>query len=313
MRIIFMGTPAFAVESLKVLHQSNHAVVAVITAIDKPAGRGRKLNQSAVKEYALSENLNILQPNNLKDEGFLEQVKAFNADMFVVVAFRMLPKVLWSLPKYGTFNLHSSLLPDYRGAAPINWVIVNGETKTGVTTFFINEDIDTGEILLQEETQIGADEDAGALHDRLMAIGAGLVLKTANGLASDVLKPQAQESNSHLKDAPKIFKEDLRINPAESREQVYNLIRGMSPFPGAWGKISIEGQEKTLKIFQSEMYDLDENFEVGELRVLDKNNIILVFKDGALRLKALQIEGKRRMSSQDFINGRLLEKGAIMI
>jgi methionyl-tRNA formyltransferase len=313
MRIIFMGTPAFAVESLKVLHQSNHAVVAVITAIDKPAGRGRKLNQSAVKEYALSENLNILQPNNLKDEGFLEQVKAFNADMFVVVAFRMLPKVLWSLPKYGTFNLHSSLLPDYRGAAPINWVIVNGETKTGVTTFFINEDIDTGEILLQEETQIGADEDAGALHDRLMAIGAGLVLKTANGLASDVLKPQAQESNSHLKDAPKIFKEDLRINPAESREQVYNLIRGMSPFPGAWGKISIEGQEKTLKIFQSEMYDLDENFEVGELRVLDKNNIILVFKDGALRLKALQIEGKRRRSSQDFINGRLLEKGAIMI
>jgi methionyl-tRNA formyltransferase len=313
MRIIFMGTPAFAVESLKVLHQSNHAVVAVITAIDKPAGRGRKLNQSAVKEYALSENLNILQPNNLKDEGFLEQVKAFNADMFVVVAFRMLPKVLWSLPKYGTFNLHSSLLPDYRGAAPINWVIVNGETKTGVTTFFINEDIDTGEILLQEETQIGADEDAGALHDRLMAIGAGLVLKTANGLASDVLKPQAQESNSHLKDAPKIFKEDLRINPAESREQVYNLIRGMSPFPGAWGKISIDGQEKTLKIFQSEMYDLDENFEVGELRVLDKNNIILVFKDGALRLKALQIEGKRRMSSQDFINGRLLEKGAIMI
>jgi methionyl-tRNA formyltransferase len=313
MRIIFMGTPAFAVESLKVLHQSNHAVVAVITAIDKPAGRGRKLNQSAVKEYALSENLNILQPNNLKDEDFLEQVKAFNADMFVVVAFRMLPKVLWSLPKYGTFNLHSSLLPDYRGAAPINWVIVNGETKTGVTTFFINEDIDTGEILLQEETQIGADEDAGALHDRLMAIGAGLVLKTANGLASDVLKPQAQESNSHLKDAPKIFKEDLRINPAESREQVYNLIRGMSPFPGAWGKISIDGQEKTLKIFQSEMYDLDENFEVGELRVLDKNNIILVFKDGALRLKALQIEGKRRMSSQDFINGRLLEKGAIMI
>jgi methionyl-tRNA formyltransferase len=313
MRIIFMGTPAFAVESLKVLHQSNHAVVAVITAIDKPAGRGRKLNQSAVKEYALGENLNILQPNNLKDEGFLEQVKAFNADMFVVVAFRMLPKVLWSLPKYGTFNLHSSLLPDYRGAAPINWVIVNGETKTGVTTFFINEDIDTGEILLQEETQIGADEDAGALHDRLMAIGAGLVLKTANGLASDVLKPQAQESNSHLKDAPKIFKEDLRINPAESREQVYNLIRGMSPFPGAWGKISIDGQEKTLKIFQSEMYDLDENFEVGELRVLDKNNIILVFKDGALRLKALQIEGKRRMSSQDFINGRLLEKGAIMI
>jgi methionyl-tRNA formyltransferase len=313
MRIIFMGTPAFAVESLKVLHQSNHAVVAVITAIDKPAGRGRKLNQSAVKEYALSENLNILQPNNLKDEGFLEQVKAFNADMFVVVAFRMLPKVLWSLPKYGTFNLHSSLLPDYRGAAPINWVLVNGETKTGVTTFFINEDIDTGEILLQEETQIGADEDAGALHDRLMAIGAGLVLKTANGLASDVLKPQAQESNSHLKDAPKIFKEDLRINPAESREQVYNLIRGMSPFPGAWGKISIDGQEKTLKIFQSEMYDLDENFEVGELRVLDKNNIILVFKDGALRLKALQIEGKRRMSSQDFINGRLLEKGAIMI
>jgi methionyl-tRNA formyltransferase len=313
MRIIFMGTPAFAVESLKVLHQSNHAVVAVITAIDKPAGRGRKLNQSAVKEYALSENLNILQPNNLKDEGFLEQVKAFNADMFVVVAFRMLPKVLWSLPKYGTFNLHSSLLPDYRGAAPINWVLVNGETKTGVTTFFINEDIDTGEILLQEETQIGADEDAGALHDRLMAIGAGLVLKTANGLASDVLKPQAQESNSHLNDAPKIFKEDLRINPAESREQVYNLIRGMSPFPGAWGRISIDGQEKTLKIFQSEMYDLDESFEVGELRVLDKNNIILVFKDGALRLKSLQIEGKRRMSSQDFINGRLLEKGAIMI
>ena len=313
MRIIFMGTPAFAVESLKVLHQSNHEVVAVITAIDKPAGRGRKLNQSAVKEYALSEDLNILQPNNLKDEGFLEQVKAFNADMFVVVAFRMLPKVLWSLPKQGTFNLHSSLLPDYRGAAPINWVIVNGETKTGVTTFFINEDIDTGEILLQEETQIGADEDAGALHDRLMIIGAGLVLKTANGLASDVLKPQAQESNSRLNDAPKIFKEDLRINPAEKREQVYNLIRGMSPFPGAWGKVLVDGQEKTLKIFQSEMYDLDEKFEVGELRVLDKNNIILVFKDGALRLKALQIEGKRRMSSQDFINGRLLEKGAIMI
>jgi methionyl-tRNA formyltransferase len=225
----------------------------------------------------------------------------------------MLPKALWSIPKYGTFNLHSSLLPDYRGAAPINWVIANGETKTGVTTFFINEDIDTGEILLQEETQIEEDEDAGSLHDRLMAIGAGLVLKTVNGLANGALKPLAQQNNSHLNDAPKIFKEDLRINPAQSREQVYNLIRGMSPFPGAWGKILVDGQEKTLKIYKSEMYDLDEDFEVGELIVLDKNNIILVFKDGALSLKALQIEGKRRMSSQDFINGRILEKGAFMV
>jgi methionyl-tRNA formyltransferase len=313
MQIIFMGTPAFAVESLKVLHQSNHEVVAVITAIDKPAGRGRKLNQSAVKEYALIENIPILQPNNLKDESFLDEVKALEADMFVVVAFRMLPKVLWSIPKYGTFNLHSSLLPDYRGAAPINWVIVNGETKTGVTTFFINEDIDTGEILLQAETKIAADEDAGSLHDRLMTIGAGLVLETANGLASDLLKPRAQENHAQLNDAPKIFKENLRINPAENREQVYNLIRGMSPFPGAWAKIIVDGEEKTLKIYKSEKLDLDEDFQVGDLRVLDKNNIILVFKDGALSLKALQIEGKRRMNAQDFINGRILEEGAKIV
>lgn len=313
MRVIFMGTPAFAAESLKSLHNSHHEVVAVITAVDKPAGRGRKIHQSAVKECALELGLPILQPVKLKDPDFLSEVKAFAADLFVVVAFRMLPQVLWSMPRLGTFNLHSSLLPNYRGAAPINWAVVNGEDKTGVTTFFINENIDTGEILLQKETRIAKDEDAGSLHDRLMQIGAELVLETANALEKGELKPRAQDEVQSLKDAPKIFKEDLRIDPKLKTEEVYNLIRGMSPFPGAWAKISINGEEKTLKIFASEILENPSAGELGKIEILEKNQIILHLIDGVLSLKALQIEGKRRMNAQDFINGRILEQGAKII
>jgi len=313
MRVIFMGTPEFAVESLKALDNSNHQVVAVITSVDKPAGRGRKIHQSAVKEYAIEAGLPLLQPLKLKDPAFLAEVEAYNADLFVVVAFRMLPQVLWSMPRLGTFNLHSSLLPNYRGAAPINWVIVNGEEKTGVTTFFINEDIDTGEILLQKETSIAKDEDAGSLHDRLMQIGAELVLETANALEKGKLKPQVQDEVPSLKEAPKIFKEDLRIDPTLETERVYNLIRGMSPFPGAWAKITINDEEKTLKVFASEVSEISSSTEPGEIEVFDKNQIILHLKDGALSLKALQIEGKRRMNAQDFINGRILEQGATVI
>tara|TARA_R110002050_G_scaffold2603_5_gene14838 strand:- start:69 stop:995 length:927 start_codon:yes stop_codon:yes gene_type:complete len=308
-----MGTPAFAVESLKALHGSKHEVVAVITSVDKPAGRGRKLNQSEVKQYALEAGLPILQPIKLKDEDFLNEVKALKADLFVVVAFRMLPKVLWSLPKYGTFNLHSSLLPNYRGAAPINWAIVNGETKTGVTTFFINENIDTGEILLQAETDIAKDEDAGSLHDRLMQIGAELVLKTTDALENGSLEPKAQNEFSPRKEAPKIFKDDLKINPMHSTKHIYNLIRGMSPFPGAWATVKVKGEEKTLKLFASEILEDIRPSSAGKIEILNKNQIILHLKDGALSLKALQIEGKRRMNAQDFINGRILEEGTEII
>lgn len=311
MRIVFMGTPSFAVESLKALHESPaHQVVAVVTSVDKPAGRGRKLNQSAVKEYALKEGLSLLQPEKLKEDSFLDALKKLNADLFVVVAFRMLPKVVWSMPKYGTFNLHSSLLPDYRGAAPINWAIVNGEKKTGVSTFFINEDIDTGEILLQKETAIAPDEDAGSLHDRLMLLGADLVLETADGLEAGKLKARAQPDVEHVKDAPKIFKEDLELDLQKNTLEIYNHIRGMSPFPGAWASVIIKGELKTLKIYASAIRNSKPAMETGEIAVLGKQEIVLALKDGALCLKALQIEGKRRMNSQDFINGRFFEDGA---
>ena len=313
MRIIFMGTPTFAVESLKVLHASKHEVVAVITSVDKPAGRGRKLNQSEVKQFALEAGLPILQPVKLKDEDFLKEIKSLNADLFIVVAFRMLPEVLWSLPKLGTFNLHSSLLPNYRGAAPINWAIVNGEKKTGVTTFFINENIDTGEILMQAETDIAADEDAGSLHDRLMIIGAELVLKTANALEKGELKPKAQTEVPNRREAPKIFKDDLRINLKDSTAHIYNLIRGMSPFPGAWTILQTKGEEKSLKIFASEILEDIPLSNTGKIEIWNKNQIILHLKDGVLSLKALQIEGKRRMNAQDFVNGRILEEGAKII
>ncbi len=313
MRVIFMGTPAFAVESLKALHQSKHEVVAVVTSVDKPAGRGRKIQQSAVKEYAAAEDIPILQPPKLKAEEFLSNLRSYKADLFVVVAFRMLPEVVWSMPRLGTFNLHSSLLPNYRGAAPINWAIVNGEEKTGVTTFFINEHIDTGEILLQRETNISPSEDAGSLHDRLMSIGAELVLETANALENNELKPHAQKEIPEQKEAPKIFKEDLRITPELKREHIYNLIRGMSPFPGAWATIKIKGEEKTLKIFASEKSDRQPSGVLGEIEILEKNQIILNLGDGVLSLKALQIEGKRRMNAQDFINGRILEDGVKII
>ena len=246
LRIVFMGTPEFAVTSLGKILDSGYQVVGVITAPDKPAGRGRKLTQSAVKKFALEKGLNVLQPTKLKDAGFLESLEALGANLFVVVAFRMLPEAVWKMPLYGTFNLHASLLPQYRGAAPINWAVINGEKETGITTFFINERIDTGEMILQERTEIGETETAGQLHDRLMVLGAGLVTKTIDLIAADKVKTEVQPESDELKPAPKIHKETCRVDWQKDARSIINLIRGLSPYPGAWSTL-YNGSHKTDK------------------------------------------------------------------
>ena len=248
LRIVFMGTPDFAAAILKHLVDTNFEVVGVVTAADKPAGRGLKLNESAVKKYAQSQNIPILQPTNLKNEAFLTSLKAFNADIQIVVAFRMLPKEVWNMPKLGTFNLHASLLPEYRGAAPIHWAIINGETKTGVTTFFIDDKIDTGEIILKREIEISETETVGTLHDKLMHLGANLVAETVNYIANQTVKTTKQP-NIEEKSAPKLTPENTKIDWSETLENIYNKIRGLNPFPAAWTIIQMIGEEISVKIY----------------------------------------------------------------
>lgn len=300
-RIVFMGTPDFAVATLKALVDADYNIVGVITAPDRPAGRGRKINESAVKKYALSKGLHIMQPTNLKNAEFLNELEALSADLQIVVAFRMLPVQVWSKPRLGTFNLHASLLPDYRGAAPINWAIINGENKTGVSTFYINEDIDTGSILKQKTVSIGLTDSAGDLHDRLMDAGSKLVLETVEMILTKKAKPIAQEKRQ-FKIAPKLNKENCRINWGLTKLEIYNHIRGLSPYPGSW-TILQNGQEQIeLKIYETEMLEEDHELDAGTL-IKSKKNLKVAVKDGFINILELKMAGKRKMEAQSLING----------
>ena len=302
LKIIFFGTPEFAKTCLESIHQSHHEVVGVVTVADKASGRGQKMNQSAVKIFAVENNLPVFQPEKLKNEEFLAEMEKLDADVFVVVAFRMMPKVLFEMPKLGTFNLHASLLPDYRGAAPINYAIINGEKKTGATTFFINEKIDEGNILLQEEIPVFPNEIAGSLHDRLMEMGAKLIVKTLDGLAENSIIEKPQPEVSEPKNAFKIFKEDTKIDWTENSETVHNFIRGMSPYPCAFTTIKIGEDEKSLKIYEGKFEISAHEKTPGSLEI-DKNQFKIYTKDGIYFPEELQLEGKKRMNVKAFLNG----------
>ncbi|WP_316849616.1 methionyl-tRNA formyltransferase [Pedobacter agri] len=302
MKIVFMGTPDFAVASLDALVQANFDVVAVITAPDKPAGRGQKMNESAVKRYAIEKNIPVLQPEKLKNPEFLEQLKAYQADLQVVVAFRMLPEVVWNMPPKGTINLHGSLLPQYRGAAPINHAIINGEKESGVTTFFLTHEIDTGAIIQSASTPISDEETAGDLHDKLMHIGAELLVKTVTAIEKGDYTEQPQPQNDVLKHAPKIFKDDCKINWNNSSQQIFNLIRGLSPYPTAFTLLN----DKTLKIFKAELEDKEPAIVAGGFLTDGKTYLKFATKDGFIKLLDIQYEGKKRMAIEDFLRGMRL-------
>ena len=311
LRIVFMGTPDFAVGSLKHILEAGLDVVGVITAPDRPAGRGRKVQESAVKQFAVEHHLKVLQPTNLKDEGFLEELKGLEANLQVVVAFRMLPKEVWQMPEYGTFNLHASLLPQYRGAAPINWAIINGETETGVTTFFIDEKIDTGNIILQQKEKIMLEDNVGDLHDRLMETGAKLVVETCKLIGQGSVELKAQQESVDLKPAPKIHKETCEIDWNHSMKAIYDHIRGLSPYPGAWTTLVQGGKEEQIKIFATQMESGNHNYNVGTL-VVDKKSIKVAVKNGFILLMELQLPGKRRMKVNEVLNGLKLEEEAYL-
>lgn len=302
LKVVFFGTPDFAKASLEAIHLSRHEVVGVVTVADKQSGRGQKVSESPVKKYAVEQGLAVFQPEKLKNSEFLESMKALDADLFVVVAFRMMPKVLFEMPGLGTFNLHASLLPDYRGAAPINYAVINGESVTGATTFFINEKIDEGNILLQESIEIGHDENAGHLHDRLMEMGAKLVVKTLDGLASGSITEKLQPEVAEPKNAFKIFKEDTRIVWDNSTKKVYDFIRGMSPYPAAFTSIKIGDDEKVLKIYRGNYEVKAHSQEPGSLKI-SKNEFEIYTKDGIYFPLEVQLEGKKRMEVKDFLNG----------
>lgn len=302
LKVVFFGTPEFAKTALDAIHQSHHEVVGVVTVADKASGRGQKINQSAVKIYAVENNLTVLQPEKLRNPEFLEEIKSLNADVFVVVAFRMMPKILFEMPKLGTFNLHASLLPDYRGAAPINYAVINGEEKTGATTFFINEKIDEGNILLQEEIEILPDENAGSLHDRLMEMGAQLIVKTLDGLSENSITEKPQPHVEHPKNAFKIFKEDTRIDFSKTSKEVHQFILGMSPYPAAFTTLKIGQEEKGLKIYHGKFENSHHGKTPGTLEI-SKNEFKIFTKDGIYFPLELQLEGKKRMNIKDFLNG----------
>lgn len=314
-----MGTPEFAVAPLEALIKNRYKVVGVVTTADKPSGRGLKVNESAVKQYAVAHHIPVLQPEKLKDPEFLKQLKALKGDLFVVVAFRMLPEVVWSMPKLGTFNLHAALLPQYRGAAPINWAVINGENITGVTSFMIDKDIDTGGIMLRQESRINETDSAGDVHDRLMAIGADVVVRTTEGIIEKNIETRVQRSfiqgSEVLKPAPKITKELCHIDWSDITKNIYNLIRGLSPYPGAFTEIVKEGKEPLqMKIFASEKV-LGDDFDAmkakadvtnvvpGQILSDCKTFIAIATADGAISIKELQLSGKKRMAVKDFLVG----------
>lgn len=308
-----MGTPHFAVASLKALHESKHEVLAVVTAPDKPAGRGKQLRISAVKEFARANQIAVLQPTNLKDLEFHQQLQAYGAELFVVVAFRMLPRAVWSIPAKGTINLHASLLPDYRGAAPINWAIINGETKSGVTTFFINENIDTGALIYQEEIPINPSENAGHLHDKLMRVGAELLVKTVTDIETGKASSTPQQAQEPFKHAPKIFREDLKLNFEKPAREVYNRIRGMAPYLAAFAVLKNGDEEINLKIYEAQLVDTDAEESPGSLQTDDKTYVEIACGKGKIRLIEVQLAGKKRMNIKDLLNGVNLQDNAQML
>lgn len=302
MKIIFMGTPQFAVASLDALIKAGCNVIAVVTAPDKPAGRGQKLNESAVKQYALANGIKVLQPEKLKNQDFLDELKSLHADLQVVVAFRMLPEVVWNMPLRGTINLHASLLPQYRGAAPINWVLINGEKESGVTTFFLKHEIDTGDILFTEKVTLTGHETAGDLHDRLMNKGAGLLVKTVKGVESGRYNEHPQSAlldGVELKHAPKIFKEDCLIDWQQPAESVYNKIRGLSPYPTAYTFLN----DKILKVFNAEFETAEPGIQSGGFLTDNKTYLKFAAPDGYVHLTDVQLEGKKQMDIAQFLRG----------
>ena len=310
LRIVFMGTPEFAVGILDTIIKNNYNVVGVITAADKPAGRGQKIKYSAVKEYALANNLPLLQPTNLKDEDFLAELKALNANLQIVVAFRMLPEVVWKMPKLGTFNLHASLLPNYRGAAPINWAIINGDTKTGVTTFFIDDKIDTGAMILSSETAIATDENAGQLHDRLMELGSATVLETLALIEKGNVTTTIQKENAEIRTAYKLNKENCKIDWTKSVVEIYNLIRGLSPYPSAWCFISDKKEEWNVKIHEAKMILEHHDYGIGSL-IFSKKEMKIAAKDGFIQVLTIQFPGKKKMNTSELLNGMTFSEEAI--
>lgn len=302
LRIVFMGTPEFAVGILNTIIKSNYEVVGVITAADKPAGRGQKIKYSAVKEFALANNLTLLQPVNLKDDSFLSELKALNANLQIVVAFRMLPKVVWEMPTLGTFNLHASLLPNYRGAAPINWAIINGEVKTGVTTFFIDDKIDTGAMILSKEIEISSDENAGILHDKLMQLGSDAVIETLDLIENNNVVTVVQDENYNLKTAHKLNKENCKINWKASGASIYNLIRGLSPYPAAWFLLNDAEKEFNIKVYNAKWINESHELAIGKI-LSDKKSLKVAVVDGFIELLELQMPGKKKMSAKDILNG----------
>ncbi len=309
LRIIFMGTPEFAVGILDTIIKNNYEVAGVITAADKPAGRGQKIKYSAVKEYALENNLHLLQPANLKDETFLEELKSLHANLQIVVAFRMLPKAVWEMPALGTFNLHASLLPNYRGAAPINWAIINGETKTGVTTFFIDDKIDTGAMILSSETAIDSNENAGQLHDRLMKLGCDTVIDTLKLIESGSVTTTIQNDTSDIKTAYKLNKENCKIDWSKSITDIHNLIRGLSPYPAAWCYFADNDQEWNVKIYEANATLEKHNHEIGTL-ICTKKEMKIATNDGYIQIVSLQFPGKKKMTAAELLNGITFSESA---
>lgn len=306
LRIVFMGTPEFAVTSLRALVEGGYNIVGVVTTPDKPAGRGQKIQQSDVKQYAVEQGLPILQPVKLRDPEFQSALEALNPDLGIVIAFRMLPETVWSLPRFGTFNLHASLLPQYRGAAPINWAIINGETETGVTTFLLNHQIDTGDIIGQVRCPILPEDNIGTLYDKLMEIGSGLVLETVEKIAEGNITPivQSHIPDSELKPAPKIFKEDCLIDWSMEGERIVNFVRGLAPYPAAWSRMYKEGAEVgSAKIFSVRFTAAEHKCNVGEVRTDGRTTLEVACKDGWIALEELQLAGKRRMAVRDLLLG----------
>jgi methionyl-tRNA formyltransferase len=306
LRLVFMGTPEFACESLKALTDNSYNVVAVVTAPDKPAGRGQKITQSAVKLYASQCGIPVLQPEKLKNESFVTELRTFNADLQVVVAFRMLPEVVWNMPPLGTINLHGSLLPLYRGAAPLNWPIINGDRESGVTTFLLKQEIDTGNILFQERIPIDPEDNVGDIHDRLMIIGSKLILKTVDALAEGKVNPIPQESlkiDPARIHAPKIFKEDCKIDWNKSAGQINNLIRGLSPYPTAWTSLKHSDEVTTLKIFRSSVESVNHMHSPGEILSDGKTFLKIACREGFVNLQDLQLAGKKRMGIAELLRG----------
>ncbi len=304
LRILFMGTPEFAVGILKQMNNAKLNIVGVVTATDKPAGRGKKLHSSAVKQYAICQNMEVLQPTNLKSEEFQADLKRLKPNLIVVVAFRMLPKVVWSFPDYGTFNLHASLLPQYRGAAPINWAIINGETKTGVTTFFIDKDIDTGKIIDSKEICISQEDNVESLHDKLMDLGGELVVESILKIKNNSYTATVQKENTNLKFAPKLTKDNTKVHWNTSTEDISNFIRGLTPFPTAWAQLKIEDKIQNIKIFKVSV-DKKETSQLVGKSCYDKErkSIAVYVKDGVVYIEELQFPGKKRMSAQALVNG----------